>query len=104
MNLELLNQYATELVSATGLDPFMFFVATTIISTLVVLADLNTGVSVKIPGRGQLGLAGTLFAVGAVLMILATEGYQFFFIEIAKTTISLLIVSVFIAFILGRNS
>ena len=104
MNLEILNQYATEIVSLTDLDPFMFFVVTTFIATLIVLADFNTGLSVKIPGRGQLGVAGTLFAVGAVLMVLATEGYQFFFIEIAKTTISLLIVSVFIAFILGRNS
>jgi len=103
ISLEILNTTATNIVEFTGLNPFSFFMTTIILASLIILADLKSGFSVSIPGRGQLGLAGAVFVLGAFIMILAAEGYQFFFIEVAKSTISLLGVSVFIAWILGRQ-
>lgn len=103
LGLESLNVFAENIVSNLGLDPFTFFVASTVLAVLIILADVKSGFSVKIPGRGQLGLAGAVFALGAVIMILAAEGYQFFLVEIAKQTVSLLIVGVFITWILSRD-
>lgn len=103
MMLDTLNQVANRIVEISGLDPFTFFLASITVSIILFAADLNKGVSLDIPGRGQVGLSASIFIFGALVMILSAEGYQFFFIEIAKTTLGLLIVTPIVYWMIGRR-
>lgn len=103
VTLEILNTVATQIVNFTGLTPFTFFLATIAAALLLLMLDLNKGVSFDIPGRGQIGLSAGIFIFGSLVMILAAEGYEFFFTEIAKTTLSLLIVTPVVYFLIGRR-
>lgn len=100
--LPVLNQLATQIVGATGLTPFTFFLSSMLAAVLLLLLDLNKGASLDVPGRGQIGLSAGLFIFGALVMILAAEGYQFFFIEVAKSALSLVIVAPLVAYFMMR--
>lgn len=100
--LPILNQLATQLVTATGLTPFTFFLTSMALATALLLVDLNKGASLDVPGRGQIGLSAGIFIFGALIMILAAEGYQFFFIEVAKSALSLIIVAPLVAYFMMR--
>jgi len=103
LELSVLNQLATQIVGYTGLTPFSFFVASIALAVILLLLDLNKGASLDIPGKGQIGLSATIFLAGALIMILAAEGYKFFFVEIAKTTLSLMIITPIVFYLLGRS-
>lgn len=103
LSLEILNTLADQIVGFTGLNPFTFFLASIGLAVTLLVLDLNKGFSFDIPGRGQIGLSAGLFVFGSLIMILSAEGYEFFFTEIAKTTLSLLIVTPVVYFLIGRR-
>jgi len=100
--LRILNQIATQIVELSGLDPFSFFLAGSILTLIIYTLDFESGLSLDIPGKGRLGLAATVFLLSAVIMLLASEGYKFFLFEIAKTVVSLIIVTPIALSIINR--
>jgi len=103
LELASLNILAQDILTATGLSPFTFFLASITLAILLYAFDLNKGLSLDVPGRGQIGLSASVFIFGALIMILGAEGYQFFFIEIAKTALGLVIIAPAVYFLLNRD-
>jgi len=100
LQLSTLNVIAQDIVTATGTTPFTFFLASIVAGVLLYAFDLNKGLSLDVPGRGQIGLSASVFLLGAIVMILSAEGYKFFFVEVAKNAVGLVIIAPLVYFFL----
>jgi hypothetical protein len=70
------------------------------LSTAIILADLKTGASLNLPGRGQLGAAGIVAGLSATLYYLGTSGIQGVLNQVASGIFGGLIIAALVGFYL----
>jgi len=97
--LEILNQTTTFLLSNPGLT----LIGSLAASALVIIYDVRTGYSFKLPGAGRIGLGAALAVFGSTIWFWSRGGLQALLSEIAGGIFGGIFIAAIIAFFMQRK-
>jgi hypothetical protein len=92
-----------QLIQTVTTNPELTFITGLGLSAALILADLKTGVSLNMPGRGRIGLAGLIAGTTALLYYFSKGGITAILNEIASGIVGALLVTVLIGFYLQNK-
>jgi len=99
-NLQNLIDQAINFVMA---EPNAFFGFTLAVAGAIILWDVDTGISLNLPGRGRLGGAALVAVIGSGVWFLSQGGIQALLGEIAGGIFGGIIIAGVIAFLLNNR-